>query len=85
LINGLWGSFPHDIIAIASTLIARFEMKSMDQVRWKKKKSKEDVIQIMSTFHNDFNKYKSLNSTTLKECMLQIYSKVYSGAVFPFD
>ena len=30
LINGLWGCFQHDVIAIASTLIARFEMKSMD-------------------------------------------------------
>lgn len=46
LINGLWGSYPHDVIAVASTLIARFEMKSMDQIRWKKKKNKDDVIQI---------------------------------------
>lgn len=85
LINGLWGSFPHDVIAIASTFIARFEMKSMDQVRWKRKKSREDTVQIMSSYHPDFNKYKILNSSLLKNCILQIYSKVYEGAVFPFD
>lgn len=30
LINGLWGDYPHDIIALASVVIARFEMQSIE-------------------------------------------------------
>ena len=37
LINGLWGHYPHDVIALASILIARYEMQSIDQIRWRKK------------------------------------------------
>ena len=44
LITGMWGQFQHEVIAIASILIARFEMKSIEQVRWKKKKVSDDSL-----------------------------------------
>lgn len=51
LINGLWGQFHHEVIAIASILIARYEMKSIDQVRWKRKKKKENVLKLLHTYN----------------------------------
>ena len=43
LILGMWGQFQHEVIAISSILIARFEMKSIEQVRWKKKKVSDAI------------------------------------------
>ena len=39
LINGFWGNFQHHVIALASIIIARYEMQSIDQIRWKVKKT----------------------------------------------
>lgn len=43
LINGLWGHYQHDVIAMASIYLARFEMKSIHQVRWKRKQQQETI------------------------------------------
>ena len=32
LINGMWSAYPHSVIALASILIARFEILKIDQV-----------------------------------------------------
>ena len=38
LINGMWGAYPHSVVALASILIARFEILKIDQVQYRKKK-----------------------------------------------
>lgn len=42
LLLGLWGKFQHDQIAFGCILLARFEMLSINQVRWKRKVQKID-------------------------------------------
>ena len=50
LLLGLWGNYQHDQIAFGCILLARFEMLSINQVRWKRKVQKVDQ-----------NSYKLLN------------------------
>jgi len=86
LINGLWGSYQHDIIAIASIYLARFEMKSISQVKYKRKQQKVgDSIELKSVANDRLSVYRRIDSATLKECMQHIYRLVYGGAVFPYD
>ena len=86
LINGLWGNYQHDIIAIASIYLARFEMLDITQTKWKRKPQKEgEYIQLKSVLNERLNVYKRIDSQSLRECVLAIYKAVYDGAVFPFD
>lgn len=80
LILGMWGQFQHEVIAISSILIARFEMKSIEQVRWKKKKVSDDSLQLLKTYNKLLNTYKNISSDMVKNCVMKIYSKVYNGA-----
>lgn len=90
LINGLWGHFPQDVIAISSIVIARFEMLSIYNVRWKRKKTEEKHLLRLAATWNDglllfMNTAKKFSLTILEECTMQIYSTVFHGAAFPFE
>lgn len=80
----MWGQFQHEVIAISSILIARFEMRSIEQVRWKKKKVSDDSLQLKSTYNKLLNTYKNISSEMVKNCIMKIYAKVYNGALFPY-
>lgn len=55
LINGLWGHFPQDVIALASTFIARFEMINIQKIRWRRKKITDPLIpKIQATWNDSF-------------------------------
>mmetsp|Transcript_9714 Transcript_9714/g.14795 ORF Transcript_9714/g.14795 Transcript_9714/m.14795 type:complete len:198 (-) Transcript_9714:1591-2184(-) len=83
LINGLWGSFQHDVIAVASILIARFEMKSISKIRWKRK-AFTPKLQFNSTWNPNLKAYLTAKLSLLKDCMMEIYRIVFDGAEFPF-
>ena len=83
LINGLWSNFAHNVIALASIIIARFEMQDIDKVRWKVKKVKS-YLKLKNAFNERLSLYKNVKSASLRECITQIYAKVYEGADFPF-
>lgn len=84
LINGLWGQFHHEAIAVASILIARFEMKSVHEVRWKRKKTSDEALKLLHTYNPLLNQYKNLSSETLGICIHKIYEMVFDGANFPY-
>ena len=79
LINGLWSNFQHHVIALASIIIARHEMRYIDQIRWKVKKV-NPYLQLKDAFNPKLSVYKNLKSNSLKECIREIYAKVYEGA-----
>lgn len=85
LINGLWGNFQHDIIALASILIARFEMLQIDNLRWKRKKPQSNQLKLLATWNDSLGIYKDRNAKVLKACILQIYKTVFDGANFPYE
>ena len=58
-------------------------MQSIDQLRWKVKKS-TPYLQLKDPFNGKLSLFKNLSSNSLKECISQIYAKVYDGAEFPF-
>ena len=85
LINGLWGNFPHDVIALSSILIARYEMKEIDNIRYRKKKPQTATLKIRSTWNDTLGLFKDRNTKVLKACILQIYTTVFDCAKFPYE
>lgn len=85
LINGLWGHYQHDVIALASILIARFEMKSINQVRWRKGNGNQKDFKLLKTWNPNFGTYIKSNSVVFKKCIEEIYAKIFDGAKFPFE
>lgn len=90
LINGFWGHYPQDVVAISSILIARFEMREILQVRWKKKQiDLTNQFVMRSTWNDNFmvfiNQSPKFSLKILEECCSKIYSTVYNGADFPFE
>lgn len=86
LIFGLWGNYEHDTIALASILIARFEIRCIDQVRWKKKAvDRSQIISLKETWNPQLETYKNPRSQQLRECVQKIYSSVFNRIQFPFD
>ena len=83
LINGQWGNFPHDVIALASIIIARYEMREIDNIRNKKRRPQS--LKILSTWNDNLGVFKDRNAKVLKSCIMQIYSTVFDGAKFPFE
>lgn len=81
----MWGSYPQDIVAFGSILMARFEMMSIDQVRWKKKPTFKDPIGLTKVWNPSLSKYCRISNSTLKEFCIKLYALVYEDAVFPFD
>lgn len=71
LINGLWGNFPHDVIALSSILIARFEMQEIDNVRYaRKKRTASTPLKILSTWNDNLGLFKDRNTKVLKACIM---------------
>jgi hypothetical protein len=72
LINGLWGNFQHDVIALASILIARYEMLEIDNLRWRKKKPAAGTkpLKLLSTWNDNLAIFKDRNVKVLKACII---------------
>lgn len=93
LINGMWGAYPHSVVALASILIARFEVLKIDQVQSKKKKPfmSSERIKLLRTWNPNFRVYTMNVSVPqaefwnqLEKCCVDIYMKIFDGASFPF-
>ena len=93
LINGMWGAYPHSVIALASILIARFEILKIDQVQYRKKKPFQtpEKVRLLKTWNHNFKVY-AMNVAippeefwnSLEKCCVDIYMKIFDGASFPF-
>ena len=83
MINGLWGHFQHDVVALASILISRFEMKSIHKIRWRRKHI-VPKLQFFNTWNPNIKSYLTTSSKLLRECIMEIYSIVFDGAEFPY-
>jgi hypothetical protein len=81
----MWGNFQHDVVAVASILIARYEMQQIDKIKWKRKNDSRKMLKILKTRNENLSSFKNLNGTALKACILEIYKTVFDGAVFPYE
>lgn len=85
LINGQWGNFPHDVIALASIVIARYEMREIENIRHRRRRPSTPTLKILQTWNDNLGVFKDRNAKVLKACIMQIYSTVFDGAKFPFE
>ena len=93
LINGMWSAYAHSVIALASILIARFEILKIDQVQHRKKKPfhTPEKVRLLRTWNYNFKVY-AMNVaippeefwSQLEKCCIDIYMKTFDGASFPF-
>jgi len=81
----MWGNFQHDVIAVASILIARYEMKQIDKIKWKRKNNDRPMLRILKTRNDNLSSFKNLNGNALKACIIEIYKTVFDGAIFPYE
>lgn len=81
----MWGNFQHDIIAIASILIARYEMQQIDKIKWRRKNLEDKKLKIIKTRNENLATFKNLNGSALRACVTEIYKTVFDGAIFPYD
>lgn len=89
----MWGAYPHSVIALASILIARFEILKIDQVQYRKKKPFQtpEKVRLLRTWNYNFKVY-AMNVaippeefwSQLEKCCVDIYMKIFDGASFPF-
>jgi hypothetical protein len=71
----MWGNFQHDVVAVASILIARYEMQQIDKIKWKRKNDSRKMLKILKTRNENLSSFKNLNGTALKACILEIYKE----------
>jgi len=50
---------------MASILLARFEMKSIDQIRWRRKTSKDD-LKLSKVWNSKLSAFKKIGGENLK-------------------
>ena len=89
----MWSAYAHSVIALASILIARFEILKIDQVQHRKKKPfhTPEKVRLLRTWNYNFKVY-AMNVaippeefwSQLEKCCIDIYMKIFDGASFPF-
>jgi len=90
----MWSAYPHSVIALASILIARFEIIKIDEIKYRKKrplKNSIEKVKLLRTWNNNFKAF-ALNVAIehdkfydgLEKCCIDIYMKIFEGATFPF-
>lgn len=59
LINGMWSAYPHSVIALASILIARFEIIKIDDIKYRKKRHIKSIekVRLLKTWNNNFKAF----------------------------
>ena len=89
----MWGAYPHSVVALASILIARFEVLKIDQAPHKKKMpfASSERVKLLRTWNPNFRVFTMNVSVTqtefwnqLEKCCVDIYMKIFDGASFPF-
>jgi len=60
LLLGLWGSYQHDQIAFGCILLARFEMMSINDIRWKRKAAKPENFKLLRLWNDGLETYSKI-------------------------
>jgi len=70
---------------MASIIIARFEMKQIDKIAFRKRRAHPEELKLVKTWNPALGKYVNCKSASLRHCIEEIYAKIFHGAVFPFE
>jgi len=89
----MWSAYPHSVIALASILIARFEIIKIDDIKFRKKRPIKTIerVRLLKTWNNNFKAFAQNIAIdhdkfwdALEKCCIDIYMKIFEGATFPF-
>ena len=60
-------------------------MKQIDKIAFRKRKSNPEDLKLLKTWNPNLAKYINRKSASLKDCIEEIYAKIFHGAIFPFE